>query len=728
MGGLTELTMASQDKELLVSINCALLKYTKAEEVKRDTMLMMQPYANWEEFLMPAPTSIAILGELIIISSTSDFPVNKHTPDRQYQHIKYPESFRACLMQVSNQGWKAFNLAHKNMDQIRLHSQSVPVHMKNTVKTLMEGNQQAIEKLLPLQLGSIKTAAEECLGLAQEVEKDFTSITDLIHELLEACTSAKGGYEGESKEVQLSLEEAKLRKITAEKEKRNVEDYFTRMTKEVEEAHDAYKNTVESAPSEWGVMGMFAMENSINLVSNLVTGFMSMVTADPVSVSTAVVETVANIGNVIAEKVKNKNQLNPSPQEAELDPVAASNVLSKSSNLLIATVKLQDLLSEDAKISLNKLLDRTTGRVNSEVSRHMFQTIKTEINLEEDCNPKQAALTLCRKGIAICEKLEEIGQSEDPSEEQMENVALRIGELYGKVVKFSAGCRFSSSSPVLPPSAPHLSKAAEVQDPEDKSMVQTIVIQARLKIENAKAHLDSTRAEYERSFQELKQSNKELDEILIMMRRCQVTEMDFNATLKMLAQGLDALGRVREQWTKMICFFEMVSNLIHVCLTKSLKQFTEHSEATQGITGYSQQKFIRDLIYTQAFQATNISNLIHMISNTYSEISSKYLMSRVTSLGRLITLDPADAEFHTERQQLRQGCDDARKMIMERVLSGKEEFESQVQQRIEAIDSGLKAVLPPPTEREVEAIESSLKQGPQSIFKEMSEEGDDQWA
>ncbi|XP_060687170.1 uncharacterized protein LOC132819611 [Hemiscyllium ocellatum] len=718
--------MAKKDENLLANINSAFLKHSKVEEVKRDHLLMMQPYANWEEFLMPAPMSIAILGELIIISSTTDFPVNKHSPDRQYQHIKYPESFRACLMQVSNQGWKCFNLAHKNMDQIRLHSQSVPTHLKSAVKTLMQGERQSLDRLLPLQLGSIKAVADDCLSLAQEVERSFSSITDLIHELLEACTGAKGMYEEESKVVQRSLEDANLRKATAEKEKRQADEYFTRMNKQVEEAHDAYKRAVESAPSEWGVVGMFAVENSINLVSNLVSGFMSMVTADPVSLSTTVVETLANVGNVIAEKVRNKEQAKAGSQQAEVDPVTVSNVLSKSSELLIATVKLQDLLSADAKLSLDKLLDQMTGSVN--ISRRMFQQVKTEIILEEDCSPKEAALTLCRKGIAICEKLEEIGQCENPTEEQLERVASRIGELYGKVVKFSAGC-MANHPTVLPQSAPNLSRAAGEQSPEDQSMVHTVVTQARIKIENAKAHLDSTRAEYERSFEAMKQSNKELDEILAMMRKCQVTKVDFDVTLKMLTQGLDALGRVREQWTKMIRFFEMVSNLIHICLTKSLRKFVTDSKEIQAIQGYSQQQHIRDLIYAQAFQAANISHLVNMIARTYVEISSKYLMDRVTSLGRLITLDPEDAEFQSERQLLQRGCADARQMIMERVLSNKEQFEDQIQQRIEAIDSGLKAVLPPASEVELQAIESSLSQESPAIFREIAEEEeDDQWA
>ncbi|KAL0172459.1 hypothetical protein M9458_032770 [Cirrhinus mrigala] len=104
--------------------------------MRNQTKLIMQPYANWEEYLTPAPLSIAILGELVFISSSTDFSINKNPPKNGYKFIKYPDSFRACLMQVCNTGWWAFNEAHKSMDQIRLHTAQVPDYMKTAVKIL----------------------------------------------------------------------------------------------------------------------------------------------------------------------------------------------------------------------------------------------------------------------------------------------------------------------------------------------------------------------------------------------------------------------------------------------------------------------------------------------------------------------------------------------------------------------------------------------------------------
>ena len=38
---------------------------TKSSDVREDIALVMAPHANWEEYLMPAPISIAILGKLL---------------------------------------------------------------------------------------------------------------------------------------------------------------------------------------------------------------------------------------------------------------------------------------------------------------------------------------------------------------------------------------------------------------------------------------------------------------------------------------------------------------------------------------------------------------------------------------------------------------------------------------------------------------------------------------
>ncbi|XP_049331753.1 uncharacterized protein LOC125799317 [Astyanax mexicanus] len=185
---------------------------SKAEDMRNQTKLIMQPYANWEEYLTPAPLSIAILGELVFISSKkTDFSINKNPPKDGYKYINYPDSFRNCLMQVCNSGWGAFNEAHKNMDQIRLHTMNVPNYMKTTVEILFQGNDEVVEAHLPDQLENIRVIADECLALAGSTEQRFTDVINIIQELLEACVNAEHFYGEALEEIKKKLEEKMVR-------------------------------------------------------------------------------------------------------------------------------------------------------------------------------------------------------------------------------------------------------------------------------------------------------------------------------------------------------------------------------------------------------------------------------------------------------------------------------------------------------------------------------------
>ncbi|KAF5905981.1 uncharacterized protein DAT39_004234 [Clarias magur] len=182
---------------------------TTAEDMRNQTKLVMQPYANWEEYVTPAPLSIAILGELVFISSKTDFSINKNPPKDGYKYIRYPDSFRACLMQVCNSGWAAFNEAHKNMDQIRLHTMAVPDYMKAAVKILFQGNDEVVQAHLSDQLDNISAIADDCLKLASSTEKHFSDVINIIQELLEACVNAQYFYGEELDAIKKKMEEAK---------------------------------------------------------------------------------------------------------------------------------------------------------------------------------------------------------------------------------------------------------------------------------------------------------------------------------------------------------------------------------------------------------------------------------------------------------------------------------------------------------------------------------------
>ncbi|KAI1897163.1 hypothetical protein AGOR_G00080370 [Albula goreensis] len=214
------------DSNSIANLNKGMKKTYRAQDVREETELKMRSYANWGEFLVPGPLSIAILGELVFISANTDFAINRFTPDKKYTYIKHPESFRACLMQVCNDGWKAFNTAHTNMDKIRLLSLGIPNDVKNVVQTLMQEDQKC-GVTASCSAGKMKGVSSKCFDLAKHVEGDFQKLIDLISELLENCTSAKSAHQEALKEAKQAIEFTELKRQSAERAKKMAEEYHT---------------------------------------------------------------------------------------------------------------------------------------------------------------------------------------------------------------------------------------------------------------------------------------------------------------------------------------------------------------------------------------------------------------------------------------------------------------------------------------------------------------------
>ena len=105
--------MSEPNTNVVADLNKAMISCNSGSDKNETALLMMSPSVNWAEFLTPAPMTIALLGQLMLIAGEKDFSLENQRPEKGFQYIKYPESFRACLVQVSNTGWRAFNEAHK---------------------------------------------------------------------------------------------------------------------------------------------------------------------------------------------------------------------------------------------------------------------------------------------------------------------------------------------------------------------------------------------------------------------------------------------------------------------------------------------------------------------------------------------------------------------------------------------------------------------------------------
>uniref|UniRef100_A0A3P9HBX7 Uncharacterized protein n=1 Tax=Oryzias latipes TaxID=8090 RepID=A0A3P9HBX7_ORYLA len=635
---------------------------TTAADMRKTTQMLMQPNANWEEYLTPAPLSIAIMGELVFISSGTDFSINKNPPKGGFKHIKYPESFRACLMQVCNLGWQAFNMAHKNMDQIRIYTASVPGHMKDTIKILFQGNDEIIDKLLPKELENIRTIADECVELADGVEKKYNDVICLIQELLEACINAKHIYGEDLEKVKNKIEENKLREQSAKELNEKYTKAMEAMEKQVGEAQEEFKSSMNSIPTGMEMLGM-EMAESIS-------------------------QALATMGSAVTKTV---------------DSVSDIAIYSKSAKIPSLT-----------KSILNYINGVESNRGTSEFIRRQFKRISTDIANAPQSLVKDKALSLCNDGIAICEELSKYSPDQKLEKKTTEKLIKQTEKLHQGAMHFDSKRKMKFGVPAIAPTPPMMANTESnaefktVDNAGQKSAAQQASENARFRIEQSREQLKQCREEYNKAVERMERNQKELTDILVDMQNCKIQEINFDTTIKMLVKGMDAMGRVKEQWEKMVRFFQMVANIVKTSLSKNMIQFADKVEDVQTLS-YNSKLFTKDLLYNQAFQASNIASLVHMISGTYCEVSNKYLMDRVSSLGKLMSMDKDKPEFLQERQKLQNSCKEAQDSILKLVLSNKKEFEKNTDTRMKEIEGGLKAILPAADPEETKRIQEIVQ-------------------
>ena len=597
--------------------------------------------------------------------------------------------FTWYFFQITNSGWRAFNEADKTMDQVRLMTAQVPDHLKDAIKILLQGEDEDLEDLLPVKLSAIQNIAEKCVALATSVEQRFEEVMDLAGEVLESSTSAKGIYEDKLKDVEAELAVAKKNRETAEERKKLSEEHFKKLQRAVDKAEKDYEKAMGSMPGGWSIIGM-------NFVEGLSNGFTTLLTG---------VARVATLGlgksgddKSLAERAASRIFSGKSSHEKPLDDKTV-DAYSKVPKLKGYADSLKTTCMEDNKLKANVAQ-------NDESIRYLlaqFKDLSQEVGIKGNNNVQNHLIALSDEGMQICLQLKELSKSMN-QEQTGHDIAQKIIDFHEKVLVISVegnailgGCPTDSK-------APNQSVLPQAHD-TNKSAAQQAVENARYKIEASTAQLDNTKERYDTSCDKLIENTEKLGKIIADIAKLDIQNIDFQQIRETLIKGIRALGQLRQEWTKLVKFFQMMSTLIKCSMSPQLTNFTTMTETAkrrkQEIEGYTITQMKKDMIYKQAFEAAKIAHLVNMISAAYVDVSNKYIMSRVAGLGKLQGYD-ADSEkdryaIQREFNALVEDCKDAQEGIKEVVLDHKREFDRRVESRIKAIKTELKAALPPPS-------------------------------
>ncbi|XP_078533350.1 uncharacterized protein LOC144819255 [Lissotriton helveticus] len=677
----------------------AVKSITKAQDMRLEAELLMKPYTNWEELVMPASISIALLGELAAISkATGDFSINLNPPAGGFKYMKYPESISASLMQVCNTAWASFSTADKNMDRIRLLTHSLTSSTKELVVILFQPT-ATVNAILPQRLRSVLSTSNECTPLAQSVEASFTNTIRLIQEVLEACVNSKRGYEKQMADEKITLEQVAIIETVANKSVQMAEEFKKMTETQLTDAADAYTHALKNVPSVWETMAANFMGGVLDTLSFTPNRFISkeVGTDTPANGTEGIVGASATVDTAGAGDVKSIQ--------------ATNNICSKSNQMIAISEGLRKVLDSKGKtINMNIVYDERANTVTTNYVKRLALSLKQDIADGAVCKAKTLMDAVLQSAVAVCEDLETAALSKNTDESYLKSLAQRVNTIFSNSIKVDSYCKAVTNSQPLQQKPPY---AAGTVGP---ASIGTLSAQmAYVRMEQATIQLKRTQDMYKESFEKVKKENEKLTAILAKMRSHKLEQIDVDTAKKMLIKGLESLleslGKVKEQWEKMIYSFQMISSLIKSCMGKNFNELVQSAKTEKSIPNYSSEAFVKDMLYSRAFASSIVVHLVNKISSTYCEVSQRYLMDRASTLGRMLTMSTSNPEYQIEREKFQSSFAEAQKSIEALVILKKQEFDLSIEARVKTIICQIGAAIPPLSAEEKKHICDDVNAG-----------------
>lgn len=665
---------------------------------RKDLMVLkIDSICNWEQFVMPAPTSIAILGHLMAIATKTDFSLDKHIPKGGFKFLKYPGSFRACLVQISNSGCKAFMEAHKSMDKIRMYTMQFQESVRYVVNILTKGSEEEKMKILPGMFEELKNDAKTCLQLAKTTEKKFYDVMLLIDETTESSAAVKGVYEEGLKEALDKMKILQMEEKQIEKRKQEMEDEKKRVIEELEKAKSAFDKSLDEVPGISALLLLKSVEEGIKIATGAVNlfGQYKMMTISGFTAFTSLCkETVKD-----TLKASNKSEITTVKDDQQKPEFKVAYQYAYKMHVCIE--KLYEMFKDttDSKGTEEK-------KLNLENNEEVVIEIKNELGkIKDDYKRSEFAETpevietteTCEKGIELCEKMLRIKQK------NADELFQEVEQLKNISKKFQNKARvFFQYSPV---SIPCTEKTLSNQTSQSERMIEIASENARYDVEFRKKELDDSRRAREKCLDEVRKMDEEQTSVLEELSKTKIESINFQEIQKTLKEGLIVLSQLKEQWNKLVLFFQNITSEIDVCLSQ--KTYKLDNRLRDG--GYSVGHMTRDVVLEMATSVNCVAYCVELIATAYTDISKKHLVKNTASLVELIAYDPAKEGklLKRRRQQIDKDCKEAKAEIRALAEKSRIDMESKMDSMVERLEEELE-ILPTSTPAKVKEIKENV--------------------
>ena len=610
----------------------------------------------------------------------------------------------------------------------------IPAGLKSCLKILFTGSVDDVSDYLPIELSRIKEISEKCKSSSKEVVKKFEEVMKTMDQICEATLVKQGKVQDAKTRAEARLKREKEEKEFYENQLKDEKECLEKMKKELEEGNAQYKKAFDEMPGVGAMVGLGLAETAIKVAPILaVAGAGSML----LGVGTAAELSSVAIAAGAAYMSKN---LNDSPKSGT--PIAEEKAED-------AVVQLKPRMNDcDGKLyryakdlstrigaGMEAIFQPSNGKAMNFVLAHAPEDNKEGSSIK-DLNAEVEALsdkieetqryaneklfTKVRNYIGgmkkILLRLESIDSEEKEAKEEVEELKKEFKELVGKVEKLKIEQKARSGSNTLERPGPGMRDKLMGMCEETK-LTENSLKNAHLKVECSREQLRSSEERLENALKKFRETQKAKLDTERKMEEYNLQTTELPQVLKMITEGLQKMGELKQEWSKLLEFFTRISNTIETATGPAMKSFEDWTRKTgenrlKRGDNFKPSDMVKQQIWEITKEAGKTAFVVNRIAGCYSTISRKHLMPLVARLNSMIAMDRDKdaAKIEEEKRALQAASVSARQIIDEITMENISRARSTLQGRMKELDNLVETCIPALPEPDRVSIQQEAKQ------------------
>ncbi|UJR17428.1 hypothetical protein I4U23_004323 [Adineta vaga] len=610
----------------------------------------------WQRFISAGPVAINILGQLIVLSTKIDFSFKDSVNDYKFKYIRHPQSYRATLIQISNDGWEAFNKAHSSMNTIQLYMAQIPKHVKTSFQILVQSSPRLLERLLIPSLNNIDRIGKECSKLASDTHDAFINVMQLLGEVIEITVLTQGVHMQKVQEVEMELNASRVAQQYQAQIIEKVQKQYNEAQEKIRQAQSAYTKALKDLPTGWEKILQNFAQAIVDLVDDIAPILVGAFVGGPAGAAAAGAASVGNSG---------------------------SNTLPSLSNKIVSSqsMAVANMLSDQANSMLKTVTNNADGNIESLTKN--FGSYKVGFNaMKKIMNTVKDDSELTKKVDSILQTVADVTNLKDASN-ITSLLTTSLEQLKPLVAAKSMNSTKVDAEDTIPQGGEQQKQSpssSNVGNYDNEKFKVTVTLQ---RLQQAEQRSDAL-------FQQMLEQENKMKDLMIKISQLDMTKINYEQIIDLLREAILLLGNIRVQWGQLVQFFSEISVRTQIAVKETLVPFVDRMKEVSSLDDItpSERLFYIDLLKGQAMDIHRQTFILYVMSRTYVDISNEFMMDKLSGLARMFGMQ-TDQERKQAVQKLLKDTEEAQEKVQALADKRKKTFEETISKRKNELETYL---------------------------------------